>query len=132
MQILEWAAVFQQLRGNPFNHHLFTVGWVTSNADADYSLYALFHSKQVPPTGWNTSRYSNARVDTLVEQARRSLNQTEREKLYFEVQDIVGKEMVWIPVYTTKEIIVTRAGVKGFHVHPVEYNLALWKTYLDK
>jgi len=132
VQILEWAAVFQQLRGNPFNHHLFTVGWVTSNADADYSLYALFHSKQVPPTGWNTSRYSNARVDTLVEQARRSLNQTEREKLYFEVQDIVGKEMVWIPVYTTKEIIVTRAGVKGFHVHPVEYNLALWKTYLDK
>jgi hypothetical protein len=35
---------------------------VTTNADADYSLYALFHSKQVPPTGWNTSRYANPRV----------------------------------------------------------------------
>jgi len=44
-------------------------------------------------------------VDALVEQARRSLNQTEREKLYGEVQDIVAKEMVWIPVYTTKEIV---------------------------
>ena len=55
-------------------------GWVTSNADADYSLYALFHSKQVPPTGWNTSRYANPKVDVLVEQARRSMNQTEREK----------------------------------------------------
>jgi peptide/nickel transport system substrate-binding protein len=132
VQILEWAAVFQQVRGNPLNHHLFTLGWVTSNADADYSLYALFHSKQTPPTGWNTSRYANPRVDTLVEQARRSLNQTEREKLYGEVQDILAKEMVWIPVYTTKEIIVTRRGVKGFSVHPVEYNLALWKTWLDK
>jgi peptide/nickel transport system substrate-binding protein len=132
VQILEWAAVFQQVRGATFNHHLFTLGWVTSNADADYSLYALFHSKNVPPTGWNTSRYTNPKVDALVEQARRSLNQAEREKLYGEVQDILAKEMVWIPVYTTKEIIVTRAGVKGFTVHPVEYNLALWKTWVDK
>ncbi|PYM24041.1 MAG: hypothetical protein DMD80_24670 [Candidatus Rokuibacteriota bacterium] len=132
VQVLEWAAVFQQLRGNPLNHHMFTVGWVTSNADADYSLYALFHSKQVPPTGWNTSRYANARVDALVEQARRSLNQTEREKLYGEVQDIIAKEMVWIPIYTTKEIIATRGTVKGFQIHPVEYNLALWKTWLDR
>jgi peptide/nickel transport system substrate-binding protein len=132
VQVLEWAAVFQQVRGNPFNHHMFTLGWVTSNADADYSLYALFHSKQVPPAGWNTSRYTNARVDTLVEQARRSLNQSEREKLYFEVQDILAKEMVWIPVYTTKEIIATKANVKGFTIHPVEYNLWLGKAWLDK
>ncbi len=92
----------------------------------------VFHSKQAPPTGWNTSRYVNPKVDTLVEQARRSLNQTEREKLYGEVQDILAKEMVWIPVYTTKEIIATRATVKGFSVHPVEYNLWLGKTWLDK
>ena len=132
VQVLEWAAVFQQVRGNPFNPHMFTLGWVTSNADADYSLYALFHSKQTPPTGWNTSRYANARVDTLVEQARRSLNQSEREKLYFEVQDILAKEMVWIPVYTTKEIVATKAAVKGFTIHPVEYNLWLGKVWLDK
>src|ERR671918_742262 len=120
VQVLEWGAVFQQVRGNPLNHQMFTLGWVTSNADADYSLFTLFHSKQVPPTGWNTSRFANAKVDALVEQARRSLNQAEREKLYGEVQDILAKEMVWIPVYTTKEIIVARSGVKGFQIHPVE------------
>jgi peptide/nickel transport system substrate-binding protein len=132
VEFREWASVFTQLRGATLNQHLFTLGWVTTNADADYSLYALFHSKQTPPTGWNTQRYANARVDTLLEQARRSLNQTEREKLYAEVQDILAKEMVWVPVYNTKEIIVTRAHVKGFVIHPVEYNLGLWKTWLDK
>ena len=30
------------------------------------------------------------------------------------------------------EVIVSRANVKGFHIHPVEYNLALWKTWVDK
>ncbi len=132
VQFLEWAAVFGQVRAATLNHHLFTLGWVTSNADADYSLYALFHSKQVPPTGWNTSRYANPKVDADVEQARRSLNQTERERLYGDVQDILAREMVWIPVYNTKEIVVTRANVKGFTVHPVEYNLWLGKTWLDK
>ena len=62
----------------------------------------------------------------------RSMNQAEREKLYGETQDILAKEMVWIPVYNTKEIVVTRASVKGFTVHPVEYNLWLGKTWLDK
>jgi peptide/nickel transport system substrate-binding protein len=132
VQFLDWATVFKEVRGETLGRHLFTLGWVTTNADADYSLYALFHSKQVPPVGWNTSRYANPRVDQLVEQARRSLNQTEREKLYAEVQDILAKEMVWVPVYNTKEIVVTRAHVKGFQVHPVEYNLGLWKTWLDK
>jgi peptide/nickel transport system substrate-binding protein len=132
VQFLEWAAVFQGIRGASLSHNLFTLGWVTSNADADYSLYALFHSKGTPPAAWNTSRYANPRVDTLLEQARRSLNQAEREKLYGEIQDILAKEMVWIPVYTTKEIIATRANVKGFTVHPVEYNLWLGKTWLDK
>jgi peptide/nickel transport system substrate-binding protein len=132
VQILEWAAVFKQVRDAKLDHHMFTLGWVTSNADADYSLYALFHSKNPPPTGWNTSRYANPKVDALVEQARRSLNQSEREKLYFEVQDILAKEMVWIPVYTTKEIIAARSSVKGFQIHPVEYNLTLSKTWLDR
>ena len=75
---------------------------------------------------------ANPKVDALLEQARKSLNQSEREKLYAEVQDILAKDMVWIPVYNTKEIVVTRASVKGFTVHPVEYNLGLWKTWLDE
>src|SRR3989449_10580113 len=93
----EWASAFTQFRGDPLSFHLFTLGWVTSSTDADSSLYPLFHSRQLPPGGWNTSRYANARVDTLVEQARRSLNQGERGRLYGEVQNRseerrVGKE----------------------------------------
>jgi peptide/nickel transport system substrate-binding protein len=132
VQFLEWAAVFTELRKAEFKHHLFTLGWVTTNADADYSLYALFLAQNVPPKGWNTSRYANPRVDTLLEQAQRSLNQADRERMYAEIQDILVKEMVWVPVYNTKEIVVTRSSVKGFVIHPVEYNLGLWKTWLDR
>ncbi len=82
--------------------------------------------------GWNRTHFSNPRVDELLESARRSLNQTEREKFYGEVQDILAKDPSWLPIYNTKEIIITKASVKGFVIHPVEYNLGLWKTWIDK
>ena len=88
--------------------------------------------QQLTPTGWNRTRYANPKVDQLLEAARRSLNQSEREKLYGEVQDILAKDTLWIPVYNTKEIVITRANVKGYVIHPVEYNLGLWKTWIDK
>ena len=132
VQFLEWGAAFSQLRSATLDHHLFTLGWVTTNSDADYSLYALFHSKLPPPAGWNTNRYANPRVDALVEEARRSQDQAARARMYAEVQDILAKEPVWVPIYNTKEIMVTGKYVMGFVPHPVEYNLDLMKVWLDK
>jgi len=51
VQVLEWAAVFQQVRANPLNHHMFTLGWATSNADADYSLYRVSTASSSRPRG---------------------------------------------------------------------------------
>jgi ABC-type transport system substrate-binding protein len=132
VEFRDWATVFNEYNQTEFNRHNWTFGWATTNADADYSLFTLFHSKQVKPLGWNRAHFSNPRVDELLEGARRSLNQTEREKMYGEVQDILAKDPCWLPIYNTKEIIITRANVKGFVIHPVEYNLGLWKTWLDK
>jgi peptide/nickel transport system substrate-binding protein len=128
----EWASVFTQARSDPFKHHLYTSSWLTVNLDADATLFTRYHSKQVPPTGWNNFRYANPRVDALVEQARRSVNQGERERLYGDAQEIILKEPVQIPIYNTRETVVTRAYVKGFVLHPIEYNLGLSKVWLDK
>jgi peptide/nickel transport system substrate-binding protein len=132
VEVRDWATVFNEYNQTEFKRHNYTFGWATTNADADYSLFTLFHSKQPKPVGWNRTQFSNPRVDTLLEQARRSLNQTEREKMYGEVQDILAKDPCWLPIYNTKEIILTKAAVKGFVIHPVEYNLGLWKTWVDR
>ena len=132
VEFREWATVFNESRKPDWGRHNWTFGWATTNADADYSLFAQYHSSQLVPTGWNRNGYENPKVDQLLDAGRRSLNQTEREKAYGEVQDILAKDTLWIPVYNTKEIVITRASVKGFVIHPVEYNLGLWKTWVDK
>jgi peptide/nickel transport system substrate-binding protein len=127
----DWAAVFKEVRGDPLSRHLFTWGFTSATGDADYSLDGMFHTRR-PGTAVNNTRYSNPRVDSLLERARRSLDPAERSQLYGEVQDTLASDLVWIPLYTTKEIVLTRAKVRGFVVHPVDYYLALGRVWIDR
>lgn len=132
LQFGEWGSVFTQVRSPKLDHHLFTLAWITTNADGDYSFYNLFHSKGIPPTSWNTYRYNNPKVDKLVEEARATLDPKKRERIYGEVQDILAKDVVMLPIYNSNMVYVSRNHVKGFRVHPVEYNLGFADTWLDK
>jgi peptide/nickel transport system substrate-binding protein len=127
----DWAAVFREVRGDPLARHLFTWGFASMTGDADYPLDGMFHTRR-PGTVVNNTRYSNPRVDSLLERGRRSVDPAERVRLYGEVQDILAGELVWIPLYTTREIVLTRAHVRGFVVHPVDYHLALGRVWLDR
>ena len=88
--------------------------------------------KGVPPTMWNSYRYNNPKVDKLVEEARATLDGKKRERLYGEVQDILAKDVVMLPIYNSNMVYVSRSYVKGFKAHSVEYNLDLAGTWLDK
>jgi peptide/nickel transport system substrate-binding protein len=129
---LEWGAAFEAMRSDPMPYHLILSGWVTTNADADYSLYGLFKSDQRPPAGWNRFRYANPVYDELVNRARVSLDQDERAQLYAQAQEVLVEATPLIPIYNTLETVVTTANVKGFVVHPVEYNLFLNSVWLEK
>jgi len=132
LQFGEWGSVFTQIRSPKLDHHLFTLAWITTNADGDYSFYNLFQSKGIPPTSWNSYRYNNPKVDKLVEEARATLDSKKREKLYGEVQDILARDVVMLPIYNSNMIYVSRNYVKGFKAHSVEYNLGFGDTWLDK
>lgn len=132
ISFLEWATVFTTVRAATLDYHLFTLGWVTTTADADYSLLPMFRSDQAPPRGWNTWRYINPEFDKLVDQARTSLNPREREDLYGRAQELIARDIMFIPFYTTKEIAVLRSHVKGFVPHPIEYNQGFHYVWLQK
>jgi ABC-type transport system substrate-binding protein len=71
-------------------------------------------------------------VDELIEKARGSVDQKAREKMYGDAQTLMAKEPIMIPVANTKEVAVTQRFVRGFSIHPVEYNLDLSRVWLDK
>jgi peptide/nickel transport system substrate-binding protein len=120
------------LRKPELDYNVYCLGWVTTNRDADYSLYAMFHSSQFSPKGWNTNRYKNPEVDKLLDEARQSQDRADRKAKYAQVQDILAESASWIPIYNTKEILVLNKKVKGFEPDPLEYLLPLQTVWIGQ
>lgn len=86
----------------------------TQRPDPDGLLYILFHSKGYA----NTTGYKNARVDALLEQARQNFDQTERRKLYSEVQSVIAHDIPMLPLFFSVEYAALRDSVQGFEWIP--------------
>ena len=86
VQQSEWGAFLDQTANG--EHDMFILGWTTVTADADYGLYALFHSKNFGAPG-NRSFYENEEVDTLLDEGRMNPDEAGRQEAYSEVQQIL-------------------------------------------
>jgi peptide/nickel transport system substrate-binding protein len=125
----EWGAYLSALSTVEADFNLYTMGWVTMTGDADFGLYANFHSEDF---NTNRSRYDNPIVDDALELARRSLDPQERLDAYATAQEQIIQDVVWIPIYQTRETVVTQEWVDGYVPHPAEYYLRLASVSLNR
>lgn len=120
VEIVEWGAYLENTGAGL--HDMFILGWVTVTADADYGLYALFHSSQFGSAG-NRTFYSNPRVDELLELGRATGDQAARLAAYREVQEILREEAPWVFLLFPEEVNGLRANVEGFVPHPAGHHM---------
>jgi len=99
------------------------LGWGCITGDADYGLYALFHSTQWPPA-FNTAFYKNARVDALLDQGRTTMDQSARDRIYKDATKIIMDDAPWLFLHSESQVTGVRAAVQGLVVHPTERMMA--------
>jgi peptide/nickel transport system substrate-binding protein len=131
LDIFEWATTFTALRTVPLDYHIFTLGWVTTTTDADYTLFSNYRSDQFPTGGWNTYRFADSAIDELLTAARASVDEAERVQLYADVQEILADQVPNIPIYNTIEVVAHSGDVAGFTSHPIEYILDLYPVSVE-
>jgi len=105
-------------------HKIFMLGWGCVTGDADYGLYALFHSGEWPKKGNAAAFYKNENVDSLLEAARRTAKPEERKRLYKDAMNIINDDAPWIFLHSESQITGIRANVKNIVVHPTERVIA--------
>jgi peptide/nickel transport system substrate-binding protein len=76
---------------------LFATAWGTVTLDADYTLYAFFHSSEIPQN--NMSRFSVPEIDALLESGRSTTDDTVRANVYREVQQRVVRDVPIVTLY---------------------------------
>ncbi|HEX2033263.1 MAG TPA: peptide ABC transporter substrate-binding protein [Chloroflexota bacterium] len=95
----------------PRKFQLALYSWDLSGFDPD--PYALWHSTQLGPRGYNVSGYTNRRVDDLLEKARRTSDRDERARLYAEFQTMFAEDLPSLPLYyPTYDFAISRK-IKG-------------------
>ena len=116
---LEWGRYLQATAAG--EHDMFILGWTTVTADADYGLFALFHSSALGPAG-NRTFFVNERVDELLDIGRRTIDQNVRLQAYLEAQQIIRDEAPWVFTWNGENISGTHASVRGFTQHPAGHH----------
>jgi ABC-type transport system substrate-binding protein len=129
LRTIEWAQYVPHVRRPaPENDIQFAMlGWGTVTMDADYGLFALFHSSEHPP-GFNGSFYENPEVDRLLDEARIVVDEEERRRLYDEAISIIWEDAPWLFLYSEVQLTAIRNNVDGFIVHPDESLIATEAT----
>lgn len=125
-QDLQRVAVDVDIRSHEFatlyadvlsgNFQMYTLVWV-GVSDPDM-LRRVFHSKQMPPSGFNRGFFSDPRVDRVIDAATTSTNGSERARLYAEAQRLIAGEVPYISLWHRTNVAVAQRGLTGIRLSP--------------
>jgi peptide/nickel transport system substrate-binding protein len=91
------------------------LGDVPRFPDTGIYLNYVYNSKSV---GTNYSGFSNAQVDSLLDKAKVTSDQTARCSLYEQAQTIIYDQAVSVNMYTYQQPVSYRAGITGVVASP--------------
>jgi peptide/nickel transport system substrate-binding protein len=91
---------------------MYALRWIGSNEDPDIFRYT-YGSNAFPPRGANRGRYSNARIDSLLEAAAGETEQARRRADYVEVQKILAFDLPGIPLWYPNNEVVHSKRIQG-------------------
>ena len=115
LRSMEFATLSADIaRGNV---QMYTLQWV-GVTDPDM-LRRVFHSAQIPPTGFNRGHYINPELDALLERATRSTDDAERKALYSQAQRIVAEDAPYIGLWYKTNVVVYQPSLEGVTLSPI-------------
>ena len=116
IQIAELNTLLDELQRGEFQ--IFLGQWVGGNQDPVFFKDLTATSKIPTPTrpGRNRSRYSNKRLDVLIDQAMNTFDHEQAKGLYAQIQDIVSREVPIFPLYYQANIAIAKKNVGNIKV----------------
>jgi len=94
----EWSVFNQRLLDREFD--AVNLAW---HGVVEEDPFQIWHSSQIGNRGSNYVGFRNAEADAIIEEARRTLDEAKRNKLYHRLHRIIHEEQPYTFVYTRPE-----------------------------
>ena len=130
---LDWAAHIKVVDDG--SAVFFRQGWIADYPDPENFLTVLFHSRNIGAAG-NTSRYRNAAVDRLLDEADGMAPGPTRSARYHRAEQAIVDDAVWISLYHYSSRALVKRSVKGLERSALssapEFLAPLRRVWLDR
>jgi peptide/nickel transport system substrate-binding protein len=124
IRTVEWAAFINEfIDKRKFDAVI--LGW---SVTPDPDQYDIWSSRKTGPKELNFVGYSNAEVDRLLEEGRRTFDIEKRKKAYFRIQEILAEELPYVFLYVPDSLPAVHSRIHGIEPAPIgiSYNFIKW------
>jgi len=111
-----WEQFLRELNDPNTPYQMYQLGWIADYPDPQNFLEVLFHSE----SSQNHGNYSNPELDALLDQARATQDEQERQALYQQAEQLILEDAAWIPLYFGVENWLVKPYVYGFRIPPIK------------
>jgi len=105
-----------QLVIRPRKYDALLFGQIINN---EGDLFAFWHSSQRTDPGLNIAMYTNAKVDKILEEAFKTIDEKERLKKYAQFGEEIKKDIPAVFIYSPNFIYVVSKDLEGFAVNNI-------------
>lgn len=114
VRAFEFGTFFDDIKkGNFQMYSLVWVGLVEPDA-----YFNIFHSASAPPAGANRGAYADTQIDAWLESGRRTLDVSERVKIYSQIQERLAVELPCVPLWVQNDVAAATPRLRNFTVYP--------------
>jgi peptide/nickel transport system substrate-binding protein len=117
----EWSVVISRLNDRKFESMV--MGW---GGDILEDPYQLWHSSQIGNRGSNYVGFNNAEADAIIEEARRTMYNDKRNKLYHRLHRILHEEQPYTFLYARPTLRLVDKRFKNVNIHKLGLNYRQW------
>ncbi len=121
----EWSILMGRL--NDRDYEAVVAGWGGDMLDDPYQM---FHSSQIANKGSNYVGFNNAHADALIEEARRTIEDAKRNKLYHQLHRLLHEEQPYTFLFTRPTFRFLDRRFENVKIHKL--GLKYWEWYVPK
>jgi peptide/nickel transport system substrate-binding protein len=118
---MEWSVVIDRVNNRKFE--AMVMGW---GGDILEDPYQLWHSSQIGNRGSNYVGFNNPQADAIIEQARRTLDDEERNELYYRFHRLIHFEQPYTFLFARPTFRLVDKRFRNTVVHKLGFKYLEW------
>lgn len=128
IRVIEWSSMINEfIIKKRFDAVM--MGWFLSR---DPDCYDIWHSSKTREGEFNFVGYKNERVDQLLEEGRRTFDQSKRALIYHEIHKLIYDDQPYLFLYSADALPIVNSRFKGVESSPIGIGYNFIKWYVPK